>query len=355
MIYLYNNEPVPDRIFRILDSYLDGINDDGVCLEGLSYWSYGFGYYMYFAKLLKERTGKDIISNDKIRATALFQQNMYLGGNEFVSCSDSQRICYPLKGLTGLLCEMFPNEVFSPCENTVRTDDCDRWAHYIRSYLYKPVFAEREEAINIYNTSQWYTAKKPAYSFFIKGGSNDEPHNHNDVGSFIIADNSGQLICDIGSGEYTGDYFNDNTRYSYLCNSSLGHNLPIIDGEGQKHGKKYLCTEFKCVYGYISMRIGAAYGSGTDIFRRLYLHDDKITLRDSFSFDDGKTHDITERFITTIKPIIHEDKTEINDLSISGVGEVHEHTINDHSGKPLKVYTIDFKVHNNEFKTEFRL
>ena len=39
--------------------------------------------------------------------------------------------------------------------------------------------------------------------------NNDEQHNHNDVGSFILStERYGQVLCDIGGGRYTSYTWN---------------------------------------------------------------------------------------------------------------------------------------------------
>ena len=35
--------------------------------------------------------------------------------------------------------------------------------------------------------AQWFIKRTPFYGFAVKGGCNNEHHNHNDVGSFIFA------------------------------------------------------------------------------------------------------------------------------------------------------------------------
>ncbi|MDO5396416.1 MAG: heparinase II/III family protein [bacterium] len=354
MIYLYNDKPVPERIFSALNSYLSGFANDGVCLEGLGYWSYGFGYFMYFAMLLLEKTGRDITSDDKILAIARFQQNMYFG-TEAISCSDSSPDTAPLTGLTGLLCEHFKGKVSAPRVMPVRNDECGRWAHYIRSFIYTPIMSENAKPEASCPDSQWYIRHTGSYGVFIKGGCNAEPHNHNDVGSFILADKFGQVLCDIGCGEYTADYFDESKRYGYLCNSSFGHSVPIIDGNGQLPGSERRCTEFNCSDNYVELHFGNAYDSEVDIKRELYLFRDRLALSDSFLFSDGSRHSITERFISRIRPKLKDGVIQIGSFRTNIPGSISSQTIKGHGGEDITVYFIDFEVKNSSFKVEFRL
>lgn len=349
-LYLCPDKLPTARILSAMECYLSGCGDDGVCLEGLGYWSYGFGFYIYFAALLKERTGIDIINKDKVLDLARFQQIMYLS-SEAISCSDSTKDTLPLSGLTGMLCELFPEYVYSPASvQTERNDNCGRWAHYIRSYLFTPNYQNECCGEFIYNSSQWYINKKTNYSLFIKGGNNAEPHNHNDIGSFIISDSNGQILCDIGCGEYTDDYFAPETRYNHLCNSSFGHSVPIIDGNGQQHGVSYRCDKFECGGNRVLLSIGQAYDSNISIIREIQLSENEVILCDTFS----PGHAVKERFVTLKEPEIKENNTLIGNFCINLAADVSTQIISDHNGKPLTVYLLGFNVSGNVFKIYFR-
>lgn len=354
MIYLYKHKPVPQRIFDTLNCYISGFNSDGVCLEGLGYWSYGFGYYMYFAELLKRFTGQDIAADDKIHEIAKFQQNMYLG-TEAINCSDCCADSAPLMGLTGLLCEYFKGEVFAPPVHPERNDDCGRWANYIRSYIYKINPSRSCSDEMLYPFSQWYIKRTKSYGIFVKGGHNAEPHNHNDIGSFILSDNCGQIICDLGCGEYTNDYFDPQKRYNYLCNSSLGHNVPIIDNCPQMQGYSFCCSKFLKEDNLLRLEIGNAYNKNVHISRCFELLENGINLYDEFGFDDNKPHSITERFVSRLMPIIRDGKTHIGPLSINGEGQILKKAFSEHDGRKTVIYLIDFVLNSNKFKGEFRL
>ena len=86
-------------------------------------------------------------------------------------------------------------------------------------------------------------------TFAAKCGHNGEEHNHNDIGSFILADDSGQLLVDLGCMEYTKENFGTQTRYTLLQNSSLGHSVPIIGGHPQKEGKEFFGKGLRHLFG----------------------------------------------------------------------------------------------------------
>ncbi len=70
----------------------------------------------------------------------------------------------------------------------------------------------------------WYLAAKGRY--------NAESHNHNDVGSFIVAVGGQPLLIDVGVETYTKNTFSA-ARYDIWTMQSEYHNLPVVDGQGQ--------------------------------------------------------------------------------------------------------------------------
>jgi len=75
----------------------------------------------------------------------------------------------------------------------------------------------------------------PAFAVALKGGNNDEPHNHNDVGSFSVVLGRDMVICDPGGEVYTRRTFGPHRYDSNLLNS-YGHAVPIIAGQLQRPG-----------------------------------------------------------------------------------------------------------------------
>nr|WP_301290250.1 heparinase II/III family protein [Paenibacillus sp. 1781tsa1] len=71
----------------------------------------------------------------------------------------------------------------------------------------------------------------------VKGGHNDEPHNHNDLGQFIIHCGGENILCDPGAGLYTQAYFAPGRERLFHISSS-GHNVPLIEGQEQSSGQQ---------------------------------------------------------------------------------------------------------------------
>ena len=125
-------------------------------------------------------------------------------------------------GLTTFLAQQYstvqiPNEEFAA---DFEADSCYRFMGLMRDYewteaLDEAVLSEKSnEAERNYARHDclphagWSICESSnGVGFAIKVGHNGEPHNHNDVGSFLNVVNEEQLICDLGAGEYTAEYF----------------------------------------------------------------------------------------------------------------------------------------------------
>jgi len=121
---------------------------------------------------------------------------------------------------------------------------------------------------------QIMTARRGNLYVAMKGGTNGESHNHNDVGSFIVyapqdlspltsdfsplTSHLSPLFIDPAVGEYTAQTFSDN-RYSIWTMQSQYHNLPQINGIDQKDGKEYAAKVVSHKDGQLTLDIAGAY------------------------------------------------------------------------------------------------
>lgn len=98
----------------------------------------------------------------------------------------------------------------------------------------------------------------------VKGGTNGESHNHNDVGSFIVYADGEPLLIDCGVGEYTSKTFSKE-RYTIWTMQSDYHNLPQINGVSQHDGKQYRAEVVKNSRHSITLDIAQAYPETADV------------------------------------------------------------------------------------------
>ncbi|MFC4401859.1 heparinase II/III domain-containing protein [Gracilibacillus xinjiangensis] len=252
-IYLLEDDTklqkVLERVNHTLNYFLKGYNADGACTEGYLYWQYGFGYFVYFLDLLEQLTGKasDFWYQQKVREIALFQQKIFLSKKYVVNFSDAPRIAKPMLGFTHYLNTKI-SDVHIPSRRIGQKaiiDHCGRWAPAFRELVwFNPNFEGMdwpEGDYQLMDSSMTISRQKynnRTYAFAAKGGHNDEPHNHNDIGHFILFANGQYFLKDLGSGQYNKAYFGKG-RYNFICNSSQGHSVPVINGYIQLEGLNY--------------------------------------------------------------------------------------------------------------------
>lgn len=363
MTYLYERpedfERVKPRIYSVLDSFLAGFSDEGVCYEGLSYWNYGFGYYIDFAAMLYDITEgeEDLLHREKVEKIAHFQQKMFIDGS-VVSFSDSTRNTIYHPGRTCYLAKTFKGIYTPRYAKPEWMDNCARFSSCIRNLVWLDNEEKAEETGWEYlPEAGWYISHLDGFSFAAKAGHNAEQHNHNDVGSFIISDKSGQVLTDYGCGEYTNQYFMRHTRYLDLCNSSRGHSVPEIDGVAQCDGIDYCAKDVAASENELSMDMAKAYphASLKMLVRSFKIEGNKIILHDSYGFSDNSAHDICERFVTMIKPEITPDGVRVGSFLLQSEysPEIAEGVVKHHTTyQPETLYFIEYKGNFSEFELE---
>ncbi len=96
----------------------------------------------------------------------------------------------------------------------------------------------------------------------LKGGHNAEHHNHNDVGSFVVALGKSTPLLDVGGEVYTARTFSKDRYVSNVLNS-FGHPVPRVAGKLQHTGRsaaaKILKTDFTDQADTFVMDIRSAY------------------------------------------------------------------------------------------------
>ena len=380
-------EKMLQRICHSLSFYLDGFKEDGACMEGIGYFTYGMTYFVGFAEqLLRYSNGSaNLFEKDKVRKIAEFQQKMYFRNGQTVSFSDGEMRAKFRMGLTAFLAKQYetvriPNMDFT-CD--FETDPCYRFMGLMRDYMWTEELSgatEKEtkqiEVLpdiarhDIFPSAQWSICEsKNGIGFAIKGGNNGEPHNHNDIGSFLYMAGEEPLICDLGAGEYTAEYFGTG-RYDILCNSSEGHSVPIIKGEFQKDGSNYRTSFFEADgAGKTKIEFAGAYKAGlAETVRReafFSLEDGSVSIMDEFELPEAGGV-VTEQLVTQgavglPKREEKEPQIMISGKKVSCVVQLPENAKNlrvlekvhsNHQGEPEVVRLIRWDVYMQKAETK---
>jgi len=377
-------EAVLAKALPALDCYLEGFGEDGACLEGLGYWNYGFGYYICFADLLHKRTGGriNLFAKPKVRSIALFQQAAYLCRDRVANFSDSLQAIPFRVGLTHYLARLYP-EVEVPDARYgagLAEDHCHRWAPVLRDWVWRDSQAasgELRTASRYFPDAQWLLSRYETeagrcFGFAAKGGHNDEPHNHNDVGQFIWMVDGTVFAADLGSGEYTAAYFGAG-RYEYDCNGSQGHSVPIVGGRGQEVGRAHAAAVLEAVAGEqedvlrLDLRQVYRVPGLTSLVRELKWRkadECRLTLTDEVAFE-GELLGFTERVVTFVPPnLAIEGTVRLTDGGMtalirydSALLEVsaERRAYSDHFGERREWYAIDWKLRRPESANRIEL
>ncbi len=370
LLYLFPNEfqELKGRILKTLACYIDGFTQDGFCLEGPSYWQYGFMAYTVFADLLyRFSDGKDdLFHSEKIKKIAVYGSNSFLGvGDTAVSFSDGNMNFNPDYALQSYLCQKLPHVVPCPDSSCKSLDNSNtKWIDLYRVLIWQfsDNTSKKEKANTVYSAyANQLIVNKTKYSFAFKGGHNDEPHNHNDLGSFIYSDSDGQVFCDLGSGRYTKDYFDNSKRYGIFCNSSFSHSVPIINGMPQPYGKKF---NAKIIYennlAVCDMTNAYDKAEMTSLIRRAEIKENGILLTDNFTFT--KALSVTERFVSQRKAksedgVLIFGNTRmyypVDEISLSLKEE--KHTPHEYDKEDITVYCYDFLLKDGINEITFKI
>lgn len=232
-----------------VDNFINYYHDDGACEEGTSYFSHAVGKMYDYLQILSYAgiQVSAVFKEPVIRKMGEFISKAYIGDGWIVNYCDASPI---YNGPIG---------VFYRYGEAVGSNEMKQFASYLYhqgkndSYILagSDMFRTLENLKShpsIVNTNpstsaqpySWYPQTELLYvrdnsGFFFsaKAGTNQQSHNHNDVGSFVLFYNNKPVFIDIGVGTYTGQTFGSG-RYSIFTMQSNYHNLPVINGVSQR-------------------------------------------------------------------------------------------------------------------------
>ncbi len=291
---------------------IEGFAKDGGCLEGPNYWNYGFGHFVSAAFALWQRTGGavNIMQGPHIEAICRYPLAAFIDPPLSATFADASH--GHISAVLALQINRFYDlpRLYSLCPR--EADGSLRLATMDALALSKGVkaleFAKQD-------TDAWLPDlgmvklrgdEGPGrMTLMAIAGRNDVPHNHNDIGSFLVHRQGRLLLTDPGAPIYTAQTFSPR-RYEIPFCSSFGHSVPVINGQLQQAGSRHVGTlnvENLNGKGIKSACIDMtrAYGVGVvqSLVRTLTLDAtrQKLTLEDRYEFAK-KPKSIEEAFVT---------------------------------------------------------
>lgn len=289
------------RCLDKMDIYLNALPSDGGCDEGPAYWDMAGGaVYDCFTTISYATNGKiDLFRHPFTKKIAEYIAKAHLCGNHFANFADNAP-------------ETFPN--YSMLYRYGRNTDSDflrrfamehvypekisfDWMTPVRSFedvflsgkIPHPDTAYVPQCHYLPDMQAFYGHSKDGeLHFAAKGGFNNESHNHNDLGNFILMRNGGYILPDLGNLPYTSKTFSP-YRYEIWVLQSAWHSCATLNGFDQMNGDTYRATdtEMKESDGrYVfSMELSGAYvpEAGIESYRRSFEFD---TVNDSLFITD---------------------------------------------------------------------
>ncbi|MCV3272301.1 hypothetical protein [Roseobacter sinensis] len=301
------------KALRELEHYLASFPPDGGCAEGVGYWEKGVFAYACFADLIAARTeGRiDPLLAPHMRQVARFPARIQLGPQRYPLFSDnvSNRIVQTaLLRHLGTRLELPELHALDPCTDAERTHTLRYPAEQIRDFLWweeadttcQPAPRDWLPDTQIF-VARLHPGKSGALALAAKGGTNGEPHNHNDVGSFVISLGTQTPVAEIGAGLYSRQAFDPALRYEMPNYGSHGHSVPEVNGHRQAFGHAFAARDVTCEGDRLLMDIAATYPRQAGVkrlIRRLVLDRPAgaVHLRDQAEF--VATGELTSVLIT---------------------------------------------------------
>lgn len=253
---------VVSRTLAGLDQYVADSPPDGGCDEGTTYWARAGASLSDCLWLLYDVSGGRIdgFGHPTVVGTARYLPIMHIGGTFVVNFADG----------TGKLDDRSSAYPLLRIGRHAHQDEAVRHALAMKATPSSVPLVDRLTSIGRlvgllvdapdgseafpfpadghYPLTQVVSARERAGTadglfLAIKGGHNQEHHNHNDIGSFVVALDGRPLVVDIGVGTYTRTTFSPE-RYSIFTMQSEYHNVPMINGCAQPPGREIAARDW---------------------------------------------------------------------------------------------------------------
>ncbi len=317
---LYMRELVAERAMQYLDNFINGYLPDGGCEEGPGYWCAAGACLFDCLELLEEMSaGKiNIYGDGLIRKMGDYVYKVNITANRYVNFADgysrvdilpSLLIRYGTKTGSDALVAFGKNQA-----------KCVPDFVYGYSYVYRSLkclftsVGEAEEAPlardSYLEDIEVMTVRQTEYGdrgMFLgcKFGHNDEFHNHNDVGNYMVYYDGKPVVIDPGVGVYTRQTFSPD-RYKLWFMQSRYHNLPSFGGVDQHEGGEYRASDviYSAQDHSLSGELRGAYPESAGILsyrREMSLADGMVIVSEDIALDTAR--EIVFHVMTLARPV----------------------------------------------------
>ena len=288
------------KAMRSIDKYLNFVKADGWCDEGPSYWLVaGAKVFSALDDLYLATDGKvNVFQNELIKNLGKYVYNAYIGDDYYVNFADAAAKNKYSPELIFRWGEVSGDAKMMGFASFLAKRHAYIGNPKITAYpAWEPLQSDFWFADNQIGSGRDSTQTNRGLYFVAKGGHNNESHNHNDIGNFILHYNNKPFLIDAGKLYYTKDSFGE-LRYTFWPTRSDYHNVPNINGAEQAFGEQFRAkhTQFQADDRKVelSLDIAAAYPSDAAVvqWKRTLLLErgHHLLLKDDYVLSEFKTH-----------------------------------------------------------------
>ena len=245
-----------------IDRYVSVLPADGAIDEGYAYWWNGACRALEALDLLRHATGGvlDASGIPALRETVAFPHRMHLGGDWYLNLADGQArvpAAQPWHALHRAARSVDDTDAAAHAAahriaGTPAATEHEGLGRLLRG-ITDPVWVGTAQTSSPFPRDVWLPSTEvmlaresagtsDGLTVAVKGGHNGEHHNHNDVGSFVVASDGVPVIVDAGRPTYTLQTFGPG-RYDIWTMQSGWHNVPVIGGVEQSPGAAFAASD----------------------------------------------------------------------------------------------------------------
>ena len=257
---------IADRLNLVVDRFIAGYGDDGGCDEGPGYWGKAAGAMYDYMVRLEYRLGRPLAlwRHPKIRNMGEFAFTAQLHESWVLNFADApaKRGCpVPLTygfgqkiGSQSMMDMALASQRGFKSDGPVGGQLTGRIGglHNSLELLFRvptewtpvPIRHALTNWLPDLQVAVLRNHEDSARGLIVgaKGGHNDESHNHNDVGNFILMVDGQPGIVDIGTAVYTKRTFSAE-RYDIWYIRGSAHNAPVVNGVEQAKGREHAARD----------------------------------------------------------------------------------------------------------------
>lgn len=292
-----------------IDRYVTALPADGAIDEGYAYWWNGACRALEALDILRHATGGALDAADvpALRETVAFPHRMHLSDGWYLNLADGQArppAAQPWHALHRAARAVGdPDAAAHAAAHRVAGEPAatehEGLGRLLRG-ITDPEWVGAAAATSPLPRDVWLASTEvllarpragsaAGLTFASKGGHNDEHHNHNDVGSFVVASDGVPVIVDAGRPTYTLQTFGPD-RYDIWTMQSGWHNVPVIGGVEQGAGAGFAASGVEALITdastSLAMDVSGAYPGVAAPWRRTVRLDreaGRVTVEDSWT------------------------------------------------------------------------